>query len=634
MDPTPELLAALSRRFRAVEGSAADTAAAARRRAKANEVKEKPGAQLLRSPLRTNTSQASGEQSDSGSDAGSSRLPRRVGRVRKPAWVVDTGAVDPRKFAPKMPWIREHPWIRQDSEGAGYDEATLRERLCKALCDRDSALQEVAEIRIAVADRSADLDVEVARLRSNAKSVRREIEVAREEMGQCRVGAVNAQGAGTADACAVGGRGLSLSLAETEALSTEVSRLATERVALEARINSVETELEWQASSRSRLEEQLVESRRRKESLQVSLDIARACIAAAANEPSTTWRRVKPKNAASHPGPAEDTGMPFGRTALDDPAALCDSYSLDAVDCPEADPDKSKATKDLEFVYDLGLGLSGQMSVERALEFARWAASAAARSQKRQRSRASSDVTTTEENLQAGGQDTEDPEDSGMYAESVKTLEQVLERLRSRAEGGEVPDQGSQPSGAAVEAAEEHPRQGLLSRSGTGGAPDATPLQKLLQELAQFDHAEASGDGATSGDASMPGAPPRDPQRVVARLGQTGEDSHHVEGIPSRRDEVSDGVVTNGDASMFVAPLKDLQQVIAQLSQPREQPTPSGSAVGPPEEEMAVKHVATVPKSAGPAFASAERAKAMFPRRLSLSSFGGPAEAFIRQKYA
>ncbi|CAE8635746.1 unnamed protein product [Polarella glacialis] len=417
MDPTPELLAKLSRRLRAVEGESAEAAEAARRAQRtpgplAEAHSAPPPSRLFQSS--STWSQSSRPPSSDNEELVSTQACRgRRRRVRVPSWVVDASADSVSAFSPELhrqaPWLMtsgtssssstptvagalsSQPGYRRQSTGqwknidrtlwsAEQVEADLRSRLEIAKKERDAAERSAENAQAAARSWGDELASEAQRLRELYAKLSGEFHVTESEVNERRGSA----GQATSEAHGSAGGQLEAVQRDVRHLGVQLYGLGTSKTSLAVRSGSLEVELQRQIADCADLQQRLEASRASETELEARLeqelldsimeDQASLEVIMATPERPTSTR--SPLNAlGSFATPTGSGVLPPASSMFafeDSPDELAEGNESD-----EGSEEAAGQLDDLEFAYDWGLQLSGRMSVERALQLARrWAAGA------------------------------------------------------------------------------------------------------------------------------------------------------------------------------------------------------------------------------------------------------------------
>lgn len=471
---------------------------------------------------------------------------QRRGKVQVPSWVVESDG-SPRvwnRFRP-MPWIpglgalhgglpfaasgrscasssREAPSIvgqvasRDMSQQSSLPAATafvgvqptesdaeLLARLRMVEMERDAALHDVEMAEAAAARWRADLEEEAQRLRDLRRSLATELAELRGQGFDRETTPDLSSSAVESSSCE-----LAAAMHEIHSLKVQLYRTTSQKEAMQARLLSLETELEHQESECERLHEQLVLSEQQEAKLRPVEDSERPQLLTRGSglleQPVVTPRTGVAPPPAAHfiLGDNDDSEEEF----LEPHPASTSTAAPDA------------QVHDLEFAYEYGLEATSKMSVERALHLAEWAARLSSRGSSREshRHHSKSARTQAEESFKPHLAELESAlavlrsakrsgsssrvvsrQGSGFqrrpgleeFEQPVAQLQQVLARIQSKQE-------------KPVEAVKAEPAKSKKVKKvvdKTGVTKDFTEDIKRLQEVTRM-------LGLTTGGASSPAA--------------------------------------------------------------------------------------------------------------------------------
>uniref|UniRef100_A0A7S4Q1U6 Uncharacterized protein n=1 Tax=Alexandrium monilatum TaxID=311494 RepID=A0A7S4Q1U6_9DINO len=638
MEASEELRAKLFRRLRKIEGAAAEAYEAARRSTVKEQAPVAPlsrGGTLLRQFSNSSEEGATPRRHSEGCSLAQRR------RVRVPSWIHDE--VNPSGHARQTTSVVQArgQWLfkRQGSSDSGHSAAAassstsgeeLKRRLKRAQLERDDAMRAAEAAEVSEASRGGDLETEALRLRQLAATLRAELTAARNEVALRRREAAGGRerGAGCSQgtvasaesrAPAAGGsanrssssqRGAAL--AESQALAEELCGQAQERSALQVRLSSLSAELQRQAAVEQQLQEQLLARRRAEESLQERLEALCAQRATDGGASEGSSDEGGAPAAASSPARRTRPSLSAGRTpeqALPPPDAR---FDLDDGAAEQAAPARGSeaAGSDLEFAYDWGLGLSGRMSVARALELARWAA------------RTAGTAGTPPP------QDAEAPSPDDQFEGPLTQLQGALAVLSEAAarRTAEAVAEGQPPH---EDASFDEPIASLqlaLSRM-------TSPVAEEPEEEVAEDHDDSDLQAFELEIENL--------QKAIQRMSIKRERESELP-VPAEAEELN----------AFAAPIAELQQALAKLGAAGEPPpaeTEAGAetpATAPSASKEVTGTSAPVPSGPGGGRTESEEEAQPPDEQASLADlkapavpFGsfsslGPAQALVRQKYA
>jgi len=392
MEPTSELRRVLSRRLKAVEGAEArgiwhannaagqESSDAAHLRRGRVQVPPWTTAQVPPAAA-TGTMSCVQEGSSDPHDGRQGPWHCQRRKVRVPSWIHDLDS-NPCKFLPRVPGTPPLGSAFPSSAAMSQSACTaeLLRKLRMTELERDAVRREALDTEENAAAQTAELEAEAQRLRSLAESLRGQLQQAQQEAR----GYLDHPAAQSASS--TGHTGLAEVGAELRHLTAELYELDNERSSLKVKFDSLSAEVDRQRAERSKLEEQLAASEVQEDLLQLRLQALQereyGPAAQQAYPPASVHNLSAKPRSPPWEEPRGDASPQAGAGAA--VFSMMEDASTDAMDTSFHDSayatsnGDAPGVHDLEFAYDWGLGLSGRMSVERALQLARWAAGAAA----------------------------------------------------------------------------------------------------------------------------------------------------------------------------------------------------------------------------------------------------------------
>mmetsp|Transcript_23897 Transcript_23897/g.66426 ORF Transcript_23897/g.66426 Transcript_23897/m.66426 type:complete len:570 (-) Transcript_23897:66-1775(-) len=513
----------------------------------------------------------------------------RRGRVRVPDWVVDDGSAPSLKLKgstvnsaqcspimetrlPPRRSLGAFELGRSDSTTDRIQEDNLTRRLRALKQERDAAWSDVAAARDCAAQRSAELNAEAAKLRSCARTLQGELDAARQEAlsWQCRRADVHDSGEALAQHVAHACE-LQFFFGARNDQSENFHRQALESETLRLRVESLSDELARQLATRKEIEEKLTEKC-------VQIDLLQFQLAILDNEAAASkspWHRA----------PHVDNVPALNSTGNEESYHLDGSFDSTQLEAPVTGRDA--VGHDLEFAYEWGLQLSGQMSVKRVLSLARLASQVAKRQDEIPLSR---------------------PPPANVFPDAV----------------------ASATSGTAATANADAKRLFLdngMVLNLEGPLAELQGALQVLQEASAFQQKTSQRTPSVECFDTFD-QPIADLQRVLDNL----QEAPSAQRQSTRYSGDAAAVIDDArDLRDFEAPIENLQQVLLQLGQPAEA---NGVWHRPPQTRQ--EALAPVPEASGylePEAVPPVLEPHLFRPLAGLAALSTPGEALIRQKF-